>query len=220
LDEGITPPDAFPKGYKSDKGEAELVEVSKTHTSTGPSHVPAFLTYIGKESLTKRKPLFATAVVFAVLATVAAVGVPAGWYNRTKLSAAETQSAVSIPVPEPAMEPASLSSAESAPPENVVDTSSVQAEDAAATAARRQRERDRARAREDRVAGNQGVSSSSVNGRTTAAGSKRITVTVTYDESGRVTQASGGDASAIRIARQKRFPPGKAGSAVVTIPVN
>ena len=31
-------------------------------------------------------------------------------------------------------------------------------------------------------------------------------MTVTYDESGRVTQASGGDANALRIARQKRFP--------------
>ena len=34
-------------------------------------------------------------------------------------------------------------------------------------------------------------------------------MTVTYDESGRVTQASGGDPNALRIARQKRFPPGK-----------
>ena len=51
-------------------------------------------------------------------------------------------------------------------------------------------------------------------------GAKRIVVTVTYDESGRVTQASGGDANALRIARQKRFPPGKAGSATVSIPIN
>ena len=41
---------------------------------------------------------------------------------------------------------------------------------------------------------------------------------VTYDENGRVTQASGGDATALRIARQKRFPAGKAGSATITIP--
>jgi hypothetical protein len=52
------------------------------------------------------------------------------------------------------------------------------------------------------------------------SGAKKITVTVTYDESGRVTQASGGDASAVRIARQKRFPVGKAGSATITIPIN
>lgn len=49
---------------------------------------------------------------------------------------------------------------------------------------------------------------------------KRVTVQVTYDENGRVTQASGGDATALRIARQKRFPAGKAGSATVTIPIN
>ena len=47
-----------------------------------------------------------------------------------------------------------------------------------------------------------------------------VGVTVTYDESGRVIQASGGDASAVRIARQKRFPAGKAGSATITIPIN
>ncbi len=51
-------------------------------------------------------------------------------------------------------------------------------------------------------------------------GAKRVVVTVTYDESGRVTQASGGDANALRIARQKRFPAGKGGSATISIPIN
>jgi hypothetical protein len=53
-----------------------------------------------------------------------------------------------------------------------------------------------------------------------APGSKKATVQVTYDENGRVTQASGGDATALRIARQKRFPAGKGGSATITIPIN
>lgn len=53
-----------------------------------------------------------------------------------------------------------------------------------------------------------------------AAGGKKVTVQVTYDENGRVTQATGGDATALRIARQKRFPAGKPGSATVTIPIN
>nr|MDQ2937728.1 energy transducer TonB [Acidobacteriota bacterium] len=52
------------------------------------------------------------------------------------------------------------------------------------------------------------------------SGPKKVSVTVTYDESGRVTQASGGDATALRIARQKRFPAGKAGSATITISIN
>jgi hypothetical protein len=62
-----------------------------------------------------------------------------------------------------------------------------------------------------------------------ASGPKSVRVTVTYDEAGRVTATSvagsspGAEAfagTAVRIARGKRFPAGKAGSAVVTIPVN
>jgi hypothetical protein len=52
------------------------------------------------------------------------------------------------------------------------------------------------------------------------AGPKTVTVQVTYDEAGRVTQASGSDPTALRIARQKRFPSGKAGSTTITIPIN
>ncbi|HEV2912135.1 MAG TPA: DUF4388 domain-containing protein [Pyrinomonadaceae bacterium] len=51
-------------------------------------------------------------------------------------------------------------------------------------------------------------------------GPKMVTVQVTYDEAGRVTQASGSDPTALRIARQKRFPSGKAGSTTITIPIN
>ena len=61
------------------------------------------------------------------------------------------------------------------------------------------------------------------------AGPKSVRVSVTYDEAGRVTQASvagatpGAEAygsTAVRIARGRRFPAGKPGSTVVTIPVN
>ena len=214
LDEGITPSEAFPVGYEIEKSEPEPVEVVSTPKVRQQLHVPAFLTYIGKESMAKRKSFFAGAVIVAVLGTVAAVGVPAGWYNRTKVSAAATQSVV-VSSPEPEATPAS--SPDSAPVENAPE-SSVAVEDASATAARRQRERDRAKARDGRESNLSAGRSGTLNGG--ANGPKRITVTVTYDESGRVTQASGGDASAIRIARQKRFPPGKAGSATVTIPIN
>lgn len=217
LDEGITPLEAFPLGYQSEESEPETNDADKAPNISHQSHVPAFLSFIGKESMENRKPLFAAAVVVAVLGTVAAVGVPAGWYNRNKVSAAASQSVISAPVPEPAV-PATpeVSASETA-------DSNASTADAAALAARRQRERDRARAREDRAAtANQAAASSGPNANAPAAnaGPKRISVTVTYDESGRVTQASGGDPSAIRIARQKRFPPGKAGSATVTIPIN
>jgi len=211
LDEGITPQEAFPVGYESEKGEPEPVEVDYAERIN--PNVPAFLTYIGKESLAKRKTLFAAMVVVAVLGTVAALGVPAGWYNRTKVEAVATQSVVTTPVPEPVVEPISTPDAS----QSESPTSSAPTDDAAALAARRQRDKDRAKAREDRPAIATGAPAAQL---PAAVGPKRITVTVTYDESGRVTQASGGDASAIRIARQKRFPPGKAGSATVTIPIN
>src|SRR6185295_9067830 len=91
-------------------------------------------------------------------------------------------------------------------------------EDAAALAAKRQREKER-KAREAKAAEN-GTIASTPAPEAAKPGAKRVVVTVTYDESGRVTQASGGDANALRIARQKRFPPGKAGSATVSIPIN
>ena len=62
-------------------------------------------------------------------------------------------------------------------------------------------------------------SSSAKNKSVPRAGAREVTVQVTYDENGRVTQASG-DATALRIARQKRFPPGKAGSATIKIRMN
>jgi len=208
LDEGIQPVEAFPEGYVDEKTEEQT---ALENAERNRENVPAFLAY-GKESLVKRKSVMAAAVVVAVLGTVAALGVPAGWYSRTKVEAAATQSVVTTPVPEPVVEPSvpSTDPAQSGSPEAGAPT-----EDAAAIAARRQRDKDRAKAREDSRA-----ATPSQPAPLPAAGPKRITVTVTYDESGRVTQASGGDASAIRIARQKRFPPGKAGSATVTIPIN
>jgi hypothetical protein len=50
--------------------------------------------------------------------------------------------------------------------------------------------------------------------------SKEVTVQVIYDESGRVTDAFGADAAALKLARQKRFPAGKAGTATITVPSN
>jgi hypothetical protein len=220
LDEGVTPPDAFPAGYQSEESEVEENESDKVLEDSPQSHVPAFLSFIGKESISKRKPLFAAVVVVAVLGSVAAVGVPAGWYSRTKVSAA-----AGVPVkPAPVNEaPSTVPAAQPSQPETT-DTSAA-ADDEAALAAKRQRERDRAK-REERAVANQpskaASSPASVSAPSVAEnrGAKKVAVTVTYDESGRVIQASGGDPSAIRIARQKRFPPGKAGSATITIPIN
>ncbi|MGH9969802.1 MAG: DUF4388 domain-containing protein [Pyrinomonadaceae bacterium] len=222
LDEGITPADAFPAGYQSEKSDPDKVEVEKAPERINHLPVPAFLSFMGKESISKRKPFFAGAVLVAVLGSVAAVGVPAGWYSRTKVSAAASQSVAMPPITEPSV-PAI---AEASPAETEAVDTTTHSEDANAQTAKRQREKDRAKTREERPGALNRTTTASVPAPTSApapvasTGPKKVAVTVTYDESGRVIQASGGDASAIRIARQKRFPPGKAGSATVTIPIN
>jgi hypothetical protein len=217
LDEGIVPSDAFPPDYQDSNSAAEEKKLDVFEADANSAHGPSFLSMMNSDSAGKRKFVIAGAVAVVVIASVAAIGVPAGWYGRAK--APVVQPAVVAAQPEaPAQVAAPV--VESAPP-------STQAEDAS-QAAKRQHEKDKekekAKAREEKAAALTQANGSSpaptAVGETTKPGAKKITVTVTYDESGRVTQASGGDAGAIRIARQKRFPAGKAGSATITIPVN
>ena len=134
LDEGITPSEAFPEGYTADAGDIPVVSKSVEVESVHQTHVPAFLSFMGSES-SKRKPLFAGAVVVALLASVAVIGVPAGWYSRAKVAAvaapAETPAQAEVTAPTATPEAVTSES-----PEN-----NSEAEDAAALAARRQRER-------------------------------------------------------------------------------
>jgi hypothetical protein len=85
----------------------------------------------------------------------------------------------------------------------------------------RLREEARAKAKASEAGAVSAAPTTSAPAKNDSSGSgKKVTVQVTYDENGRVTQASGGDPTALRIARQKRFPAGKAGSATITIPIN
>jgi Domain of unknown function (DUF4388) len=217
LDEGITPPEAFPANYRDIDDEPEVSDTPRLFENSRQLNMPGFLSFIGKESMARRKSLLATMIIMAVLGSVAAVGVPAGWYSsKANVTDAATQAVVSTPIPEPETPPAEVSQPEAASTVNGT-------EDTAGMAARRQRDRERSRAREERPANQPARPDRAQTAPTSGAatsGPKRVAVTVTYDESGRVVQASGADASAIRIARQKRFPPGKAGSATVTIPIN
>lgn len=208
LDENIVPGVAFPPDYVPEPDELEGASV-KTQSSSEveKSFAPAFLAF-GKESVSSRKPLFIGAIAVAVLGSVAVIGVPAGWYSSKKAAAAQTETVTQAP-PTPAAQPETSSQPQPSP------TEAQATEDAAAAAKRRERER---KAREARDAETPATVASAPEA--TKPGAKRVVVTVTYDESGRVTQASGGDANALRIARQKRFPPGKAGSATVSIPIN
>jgi hypothetical protein len=210
LDENIAPSIAFPPGYEAEPDELASALVDEVvQAEVERSFAPAFLTF-GKETVSRRKPVFIGAIAVAILGSVAVIGVPAGWYSSKKVAAAP-ETASQAPAPQSAQPETPAQSQPTAEPE-------PSGEDAAALAAKRQREKER-KAREAKAAEN-GTVASTPAPEAAKPGAKRVVVTVTYDESGRVTQASGGDANALRIARQKRFPPGKAGSATVSIPIN
>jgi hypothetical protein len=170
----------------------------------------------------RSKVMFA-GVAAAVVLSVAAIGVPAGWYKHK----------ASTPEPTAASSPAANSGSESAQPSNGTITESEPlatvnaASDSAAQIAKREKEQkdrekqraeDKANATDRAVAASQAAAAKPEAPK--ATGPKMVSVQVTYDENGRVTATSGGDGMAQRIARQKRFPAGKAGSSTVTIPVN
>ncbi|MDQ6651603.1 MAG: DUF4388 domain-containing protein [Acidobacteriota bacterium] len=228
LDEGVVPPSAFPAGCLNESKASEASpQVASSEEIERMPPPPAFLSANSPESTGKRKFLIAGATALAVIGSVAAIGVPAGWYGRTKTTAVvsqpESQSATT------ASNSANSSSTVEETPKNQLAEPSESTDpndhsNDAALALKRQRDREKAKAREERAsAPNQpaaSLSSATSNGESAKSGPKKVSVTVTYDESGRVTQASGGDATAVRIARQKRFPAGKAGSATITIPMN
>lgn len=208
LDESITPSVAFPEGYVPEADELEVATTdSDSSQESHRSFPPAFLGFGNTDSQGRRKPLFIGAIVVAVLGSVAVIGVPAGWYHKKPAPVVEN-SAQQAPSPQ------STQAQVAAQPEPVASVST--SADDAAMAAKRQREKDK-KSRDAKAAE---AAANVAPAPAANPGGKRVVVTVTYDESGRVTQASGGDANALRIARQKRFPPGKGGSASVTIPIN
>lgn len=215
LDEGIIPTNAFPNqdGTASDSALDADAHVEADEVVSASSNVPAFLANSSDSAAKSRKPLFIGAVVVAILASVVAIGVPAGWYHRSTPPVTVAQPVQAAVTPQPASEPLD------SPSPAVVDNHA--AAEAAALAAKRQREKDR-KAREEKANAAESAAVNPVAAPVAEAkpGPKKVTVQVSYDESGRVVQASGADPTAVRIARQKHFPPGKAGSASVTITMN
>jgi hypothetical protein len=178
------------------------------------------------------------AVVGAVALIVAVIGVPWGWYAHNKAArlaneakSLTTDNAQTLAPPVVSNEPANGTANEVS--NEAANTSPMSSESAQPTTnseadlvAKRQREaraKELAKTREASTAKENPAAVNPTAPKTQSspnAGAKRVTVQVTYDENGRVTQASGGDATALRIARQKRFPAGKAGSTTITIPIN
>jgi hypothetical protein len=219
LDEGVVPASGFsvddaPQAVAEDNDHVDQPSFAQLESL----RVPSFLSFVNPEALGKRKAVIGGAVAFALIASVAVIGVPAGWYHRSKPVVASSEVKTT-----PAPQASSPAVAEPAPAE----PESTDQNNEAALATKRQHEKEKARLREEKASAmlSRGSGTSvpapiSAVSETSKPGPKKVAVTVSYDESGRVTQASGGDATAVRIARQKRFPAGKAGSATITIPIN
>src|ERR1051326_493353 len=231
------------------KVETHMAEVAKIkrEVSDFPSdpsiEVKSFVRDVPAEVRRARRSWSPIAVFGAVVLAIAVVAVPWGWYAHSKAARlangpnsliSNVQSVAPAANTDPASEPAQNNSNDAAVANSAPSSEGEQAAASAeADLARRQREaraKERARIQEASMPGplapstakeNPAVSQTTTKTQSPAsAGAKRVTVQVTYDENGRETQASGGDATALRIARQKRFPAGKAGSATVTIPIN
>ena len=239
MDEGVAPGNPFlehddrPEEEESDPIEEVPLAISYNKEDLlseilSGSEVEAmgdFLARPESESRWMKKPWTLGAVFAAVALIVAVVGVPWGLYARSK--AAKLANEAKPSSSQLASQPAATNQSEATPAAS--ETSQpVPNSDAADLAAKRQREeraKERAKAQDAaRLLAKDAPAAANMNApksqSSPTSGAKKVTVQVTYDENGRVTQASGGDATALRIARQKRFPAGKAGSATITIPIN
>jgi hypothetical protein len=227
--------------------DADDVKGAALDFSADPSiEVKTFVPTFGASAGRANRTWNLGVVVGAVVLVVAVIGVPWGWYahkkaarltNEAKSLATDNTQTLAPPVAsnEPsngiadevsneAVNPSPVSSESEQPTTNSeADLVAKRQREARAKEVAKTREASTAAAttlttpKENPVAAN---STPSKTQSSPSAGAKRVTVQVTFDENGRVTQASGGDATALRIARQKRFPAGKAGSTTITIPIN
>ena len=238
MDEGVEPGNPFLQHDDRPEEESDPIEEIPLAISynkedllneiLSPPEVEAmgeFLSGPEIESHWMKRPWTLGAGFAAVALIVAVVGVPWGLYARSKAVKLANEAKPSSSQPTSQSAPTNQTIATPAASETSQPVTNSDAADLAAKRQREERAKERAKAQEaaklspkDPLAtantSTPGIQSSPT------SGAKKVTVQVTYDENGRVTQASGGDAAALRIARQKRFPVGKAGSATITIPIN
>jgi hypothetical protein len=238
MDEGVEPGNPFLEHDDRPEEESDPIEEIPLAISynkedllneiLSPPEVEAmgeFLSGPEIESHWMKKPWKLGAVFAAVALIVAVVGVPWGLYARSKAVKLANEAKPSSSQPTSQSAPTNQTIATPAASETSQPVTNSDAADLAAKRQREERAKERAKAQEAAKlsakdplttanTSTPGIQSSPT------SGAKKVTVQVTYDENGRVTQASGGDATALRIARQKRFPVGKAGSATITIPIN
>ena len=243
MDEEIKPQEAFPEGdtsyleepeYKEDVAEEADKQVSAkpkakakaaTATSSNDDSMPLSMMVEEASSPSRGKAVKIGVVAFAVVLLVAAIGIPAGWYKKKQaapppaLTSAPNQTATQTAPAQTQQQAVQADTSLSTP----FDQAQNKKDEATTDAAKRALEKERERAEKEKKKEEQKQQDAAKTEQAkteTKSGPKMVSVTVTYDESGRVTSASGGDPTALRIARQKRFPAGKGGVATVSIPVN
>ena len=228
------------KKQKRDDSTAFDVEpagILSYHPKPAPAEASPIFAQIGNGGTFSYGPWKLGAIFAAVVLVIAVVAVPWGWYARSKAAKA-TPDAQKVTTDSPQPGVAVNSSQDTSPKTQsagneqaaVAGDQSAAAVNNPAAAPENRPLHPKEEARKPRTETASAVSTAPAstassnqpvsNPQPTANAARKVTVTVTYDENGRVTQASGGDATALRIARQKRFPAGKAGSATVTIPIN
>ena len=219
----------------SDEFDVEPAGILAYHPKPAPPEVAPIFSQVGKGSGFSYGPWKLAAIFAAVVLVIAVVAVPWGWYARSKAAKmAPDAQKVSTDSSQPGAVNSSQDASSQSPAAGneqaavASDQSAAAANSPAAASENRPlRPKDEARKPKTETASSNPTAPASAssnqpvtNPQPTASAARKVTVTVTYDENGRVTQASGGDATALRIARQKRFPAGKGGSATVTIPIN
>jgi hypothetical protein len=223
------------KQHDSTEFDAEPAGILSYHPKPATPPVTPMFAQVGKSGAFSYGPWKLGAIFAAVVLVIAVVAVPWGWYARSK-AAKMTPDAqkVTTDAAQPGVVVNSTQDASSQTPpagnEQVAsDQSAAAVNNPPATSENRPsrlKEETRKPKTENASANSTAPASAAsssqpvTNPQPASNAAKKVTVTVTYDENGRVTQASGADATALRIARQKRFPAGKAGSATVTIPIN
>jgi hypothetical protein len=223
---------------KSQKA-ADGKEARKDSPASRAESAEPFSTMVESASGGSKKKWVVMGVAAAVVLAAAVAAVP--FLNHS----AKDDSAPAAAVPSQPASPAQAAPANDASADTAATDSSTPAPDASATAdaaadaarrAREEREREKRKREQDAQKANDQPADATAAAVTAAkpappapSGPKSVRVAVTYDEAGRVTQASvagatpGAEAygsTAVRIARGKHFPAGKPGTTVVTIPVN
>jgi Domain of unknown function (DUF4388) len=216
--------------------DVEPAGILSYHPKPAPPEVTPIFAQVGKGSGFSYGPWKLGAIFAAVVLVIAVVAIPWGWYARSKAAKmAPDAQKVTTDSSQPGVvanssQDASSQTQSAGNEQAVANDQSAAAVNSPAIASENRPLHPKEEARKPRTepassnstAPASAASSSQpvTNPQPTANAARKVTVTVTYDENGRVTQASGGDATALRIARQKRFPAGKGGSATVTIPIN